>query len=86
MAFKRYTQTPKSDEYKPGDNVQFKVSTLRGHGWLLGQIWCRANSGNQPYYWIATDTGQYHEVHKRDLRMVAKRDHLCEPEIAERSA
>ena len=71
MSFTRYLSTPKNAPFKPGDDVQFRVDTLAGHGYFLGQIWCSAPADKT--YWIATDSGVFHNVHRSDLRLICAR-------------
>ena len=79
--FAPYRRTPKNEPFKPGDTVQFKVTTLAGHGWFMGQIWCKGPKSEATHavdprtYWVA-DGQAYHEVHVRDMRLVFSRDLL----------
>jgi hypothetical protein len=54
----KYVPTPKADEFKAGDTVQFRVDEVHGHGYLIGQLWSRAenpeklqNPNMPPGYW-----------------------------------
>lgn len=87
-SFTPYRRTPKNEPFKPGDSVQFKVTTLAGRGWFLGQIWAKgpkptaSHAPDRHTYWVA-DGQAYHEVHISDLRLVHTRDHLNEtPDVA----
>lgn len=79
--FAPYRRTPKNEPFKPGDTVQFQVTTLAGHGFFLGQIWSKGPKSDAPHaldphtYWVA-DGQTYHEVHVSDLRLVYSRDML----------
>lgn len=73
--------TPKTEPFKPGDEVQFKVVTLAGVGYFLGQIWSLAPANTT--YWVATDSGVFHKVRREDLRLVAERS-VHSPELAQR--
>lgn len=66
-----YRQTAKAEPFKPGDEVQFRHTTLRGHGWFLGQIWCWGPRDHE--YWIALPRGEYALVHRSELRLVCAR-------------
>lgn len=66
-----YRQTAHDEPFKPGDEVQFRVDTLAGHGYFLGQVWSFAPAHTT--YWIATDSGVFHQVRRSDLRLIHAR-------------
>jgi hypothetical protein len=84
MSFSTYRSTPKNEPFKPGDTVQFKVTTLAGVTHFMGQVWCNAPAATT--YWVATDAGRYHQVWRGDMRLVYSRDMLNLERPVERRA